>query len=304
MSVASRVGEDIILRRSTSIAGKRSVLTKFAWVVALCVVFVAVLAPLLAWHQPIVCKYQGTYDFPAVVDTVRQIPVLGSYLEKSKPFRFPTFDARKTLDPDSFAIWPPIPFGPIELMADANLSSSRAHWLGTDDRGRDVLARLIHGTRVSVRVGLYSMLLAGAIGIVVGAVAGFFGGMCDWVCSRFIEIVMCFPAFFLILAVMAWIGEGLTGVILVIGFTQWTSIARLVRAEVVRGREADFVMAARSYGASNTHILIRHLLPGALGPAVVAMTFGVADAILLEAGLSWVGVWRSVADAFVGLDAA
>jgi len=259
-------------------------------VIASAMVLVALFAPILAWHQPIVCEYQGSYYFPAVSDTVSRLPILGGWIQKAKPFRFPSFDARTSLEPDAFALWPPIAYGPMEMIADANLPISRSHLLGTDDRGRDVLARLIHGTCVSVRVGVYSMLLAGIIGIIVGAAAGLYGGAADWVCSRLIEIMMCFPAFFLILVVMVWIGNGVTGVILVIGLTQWTSIARLVRAEFLSGRELDFVDAARSYGAKGWYIAIRHLLPGALAPTLVALTFGVADAILLEAGLTWLGL--------------
>ncbi len=269
---------------------ERSWLTRGALVTAALFVSVALFAPLLAWHQPIVCKYQGTYHFPAVADTFSRIPLVGGWIQKSKPFRFPSFDARTALDSDTFALWPPIAYGPSEMIAGANLPASGAHMLGTDDRGRDVLARLIHGTRVSVRVGVYSMLLAGLVGIIIGGAAGFYGGAVDWICSRLIEIMMCFPAFFLILVVMVWIGNGVTGVILVIGLTQWTSIARLVRAEFISARELDYVDAARSYGATGSYIAIRHLLPGALAPTLVVLTFGVADAILLEAGLSWLGL--------------
>jgi peptide/nickel transport system permease protein len=269
---------------------KRHWLSRGAFVVAIILILVAIFAPLLAWDQPIVCKYQGAYHFPAVADTFSRLPLVGGWIQKAKPFRFPSFDARTALDADDFALWPLVPFGPSEMVADSNLAASDSHWLGTDDRGRDVLSRLIHGTRVSVRVGVYSMLLAGLVGIIVGAVAGFYGGTIDWICSRFIEVMMCFPAFFLILVVMVWVGHGLTGIILVIGLTQWTSIARLVRAEFLSGREMDFVDAARSYGAKGWYIALRHLLPAAIVPALVALTFGVADAILLEAGLSWLGL--------------
>ncbi len=273
-----------------SASKRRNWLTRSAAAIAITFILVALLAPLLAWHQPIVCKYQGKYYFPAISDTASRLPLVGSWFQKAKPFRFPSFDARTELEPNAFALWPPVPYGPMEMVADANCAASRAHWLGTDDRGRDVLARLIHGACVSVRVGVYSMLLAGIVGIVIGGAAGFCGGAIDWMCSRLIEIMMCFPAFFLILVVMVWIGNGVTGIILVIGLTQWTSIARLVRAEFLSGRELDFVDAARSYGASGWYIALRHLLPAALAPTLVALTFGVADAILLEAGLSWLGL--------------
>ncbi|GJM26883.1 MAG: hypothetical protein DHS20C16_32980 [Phycisphaerae bacterium] len=269
---------------------RRKWLARAALGVPIAFILIAAIAPLLAWDQPIVCKYQGAYYFPAVADTFGRMPLVGGWISKAKPFRFPSFDARTSLSADDFALWPPVPYGPMEMVADVNLDASGSHWLGTDDRGRDVLSRLIHGACVSVRVGVYSMLLAGIVGILIGAVAGYCGGTIDWICSRLIEIMMCFPAFFLILVMMVWVGNGVTGIILVIGLTQWTSIARLVRAEFLSGREMDFVDAARSYGAKGWYIALRHLLPGAIGPSLVALAFGVGDAILLEAGLSWLGL--------------
>ena len=165
----------------------------------------------------------------------------------------------------------------------------RSHWLGTDDRGRDVAARLIHGASVSVQVGFLSMLIAGFIGVIVGAVAGYAGGRVDWILSRLIEVVVCFPTFFLILSVMVWLKPNIIHVIIVIGLTQWTGIARLTRAEFLRLREADFVLAARCSGASGGRIVFRHILPCALAPVLVTLAFGVADAVLIEAGLSWLG---------------
>jgi len=246
-------------------------------------------APLLASRQPIVCRWEDSWHLPAVMDTLNRLPVVGGLLAKSAPFSHPGFDAKTALDAGDFSIWPPIPFGPLELTDGALQPPSGAHWLGTDDRGRDVAARLIHGVAVSVKVGFLSMLLAGAIGIVIGAIAGYAGGWTDKILSRFIEVVICFPTFFLILSVMVWIKADIDSVIVVIGLTQWTAIARLVRAEFLRLQSADFVAAARCSGASAGRIILRHMLPGALAPVVVTLSFGVADAVLLEAGLSWLG---------------
>jgi peptide/nickel transport system permease protein len=133
------------------------------------------------------------------------------------------------------------------------------------------------------------VLLAGVIGIVIGALAGYCGGWADAILSRMMEVFLCFPAMFLILAVMVWIRGGATHVILVIGLTRWTPIARLVRAELLKQREADFVLAARCSGASTPWIIVRHVLPCATAPVLVALAFGVSDAVMIEAGLSWLG---------------
>ncbi|MCB9851000.1 MAG: ABC transporter permease [Phycisphaerales bacterium] len=248
---------------------------------------VALGAPLLAWDQPIVCRHDGRLYFPALVVAGQNVPVIGGFLRRDVPFRYPDFVARSDLDATAFALWPLIRFNPDEYTDEALSPPSRAHWLGTDDRGRDVAARMLHGSTVSLRVGIFAMLLAGALGIAVGAVAGYFGGWNDGVLSRVIEATICFPALFLILAVLAWVGRGVGAVVVVIALTQWTLVARLVRAEFLRMRGADFVTAARSYGASPLWIALRHMLPGALAPATVTLVFGVADAILIEAGLSW-----------------
>jgi peptide/nickel transport system permease protein len=246
-------------------------------------------APMLANHQPIICRHQGQLHMPAVKDALCHLPGVGRWFRVSKPFRFPSFDAKTQLDPRAFAIWPPISYGPLEMTPDALSPPSSEHWLGTDDRGRDVLARLIHGASVSVQVGVLSMALAGAIGVVIGAVAGYAGGWTDKVLSRAIEVMICFPAFFLILAVMVWLKPGIGNVIIVLGLTQWTAVARLVRAEFMRMRTADFVVAARCSGASALRLIFRHMLPGATAPVLVTLAFGVADAMMVEAGLSWLG---------------
>ena len=258
------------------------------WLIA-ALMLVGFAAPLLASRQPIVCRWEGSLRCPALVDALQGVPLVGRLFLMSKPFNYPGFDAKTELEAEVFAIWPPIAFGPLELTEAALEGPTFTHWLGTDDRGRDVAARLIHGTAVSVKVGFLSMLLAGFIGVIIGAAAGYLGGWTDKVLSRLIEVVICFPTFFLILSVMVWIKADIMSVIVVIGLTQWTAIARFVRAEFIRLRSADFVAAARCSGASGLRIVFRHMLPGALAPVLVTLTFGVADAVLIEAGLSWLG---------------
>ncbi len=163
------------------------------------------------------------------------------------------------------------------------------HPLGTDEEGRDVLARMIYGTRVSLSVGFISVFLYVAIGILFGALAGYFGGWVDMAISRVIEVMMCFPTFFLILAVLAFIGPSLTNIMIVIGVTSWPGIARLVRGEFLKLRRQDFVTAGKTVGAGSARLIFRHILPNSLAPVLVSATFGITSAILTESSLSFLG---------------
>ena len=169
------------------------------------------------------------------------------------------------------------------------LPPSHGHWLGTDEEGRDVLARMIYGTRISLSVGFISVILYVFIGMIAGALAGYFGGWVDMVISRLIEIMICFPTFFLILTVLAFIGPSLINIMVVIGLTSWPGIARLVRGEFLKLRGQDFVLAAKVGGASTSRLIFRHILPNSLAPVFVSATFGIASAILIESSLSFLG---------------
>ena len=166
---------------------------------------------------------------------------------------------------------------------------SWAHWLGTDDQGRDVASRLIHGCRISVSVGFVAVGIYVLVGIVIGGMAGYFGSWIDMVVSRLIEVVICFPVFFLILTVLAFIGPSIYNIMIVIGLTSWTGIARLVRGEFLKQRSQDYVQAARVVGGSAQRIMFRHILPNSLAPVLVSATFGIAGAILIESSLSFLG---------------
>jgi peptide/nickel transport system permease protein len=197
-------------------------------------------------------------------------------------------------------IWrTPVPWGPNQTFAGSSLTRTdpppwgpdASHWLGTDELGRDVLARVIHGARVSLTVGLCSMALCLVIGLLLGGLAGYYRGPIDAGISRLTEVMITFPTFFLILAVLGLLRvSSLTPMVLVIGFTRWTEISRLTRAEVLKLNGLDFVTASRALGLSDTRILFRHLLPNALSPVLVAATFGVASAILIESTLSFLGL--------------
>lgn len=166
----------------------------------------------------------------------------------------------------------------------------KEHLLGTDELGRDLLSRIIWGSRVSLKVGLVAVGIALCIGTLIGAVAGFYGGKIDAVLMRFVDIMLAFPTFFLILAVIAILEPSIFTIMAVIGITSWMDVARLVRAEFLTLKERDFVDAAKAAGVSNPRLIFKHLLPNALSPVFVAATFGIAGAILVESGLSFLGL--------------
>jgi peptide/nickel transport system permease protein len=148
---------------------------------------------------------------------------------------------------------------------------------------------LIYGTRVSLSVGFVAVSLYVILGVIIGAIAGYYGGWVDFLISRVIEIMICFPTFFLILAVLAFVGPSIYNIMIVIGITSWPGIARLVRGEFLRLRNQDFVLAGRVVGVSSLRLIFRHILPNSLAPVLVAATFGIASAILVESGLSFLG---------------
>ena len=192
--------------------------------------------------------------------------------------------------PGNWAIFPPLRFGPFEQVVSAYQKPDSTHLMGTDRVGRDVLSRIIHGSRVSLSVGFLSVGVAVLIGLVVGSMSAYHGGKIDLVLQRVVEIVICFPTFLLILTIMAFIEKrSIFNVMLVIGLTGWTGVARLVRGQMLVEKEKDYVAAARALGVRSWRIIFRHLLPNSVAPVLVAATFGVAGAILTESGLSFLG---------------
>ena len=163
------------------------------------------------------------------------------------------------------------------------------HYLGTDQLGRDVFSRMLYGSRVSLSVGFVAVAISILIGILVGAVAGYYAGWVDSFLMRFVDIMLCFPSFFLILTVVALLGPSLFKVMVVIGITSWMGTSRFVRAEFLSLRERDYVQAAKALGVNDSRIIFRHILPNALAPVFVTATLDVATAILVEAGLSFLG---------------
>ncbi len=238
-------------------------------------IFIAIFAPFIANNKPLIMKYHGKFYFP----------LLKSYPEL-KIEDYKEFCQKNNI----FAIFPPVPYSPTEYNLEESLQPpSVKHLCGTDDRGRDVLARLIHGSRISLSVGFVAMGISVIIGIIIGSIAGYYGGWIDILLSRFIEIIDCFPSIILILAVLAFLPPSIYNIMIVIGLFSWTGIARLVRGEFLKIKVQDYVTAAKALGLSDFRIIFLHILPNALAPVLVSTTFGIAGAILLESALSFLG---------------
>lgn len=274
---------------------RRSKLGLCGLAMVLVLLAIAFFAPILANDQPIMCRFQGEIHAPGLIQIVDEMPVLGRLIDKSYPFDQATFDFARDFprqkQEEDWALMPPIPFGPLKTSSEVLEQPSARHWLGTDQVGRSLASRMVYGARTSMLVGFVSMGVATFIGLILGALAGYFGGIVDILISRFIEIVICFPVFFLILLLIAVLAKpNIWLVMIVIGAVSWTGIARYVRGEFIRLRDSEYAVAARSLGASHARIVFRHLLPNSLAPVFVTVTFGIASAIILEAALSWLGV--------------
>ena len=182
-------------------------------------------------------------------------------------------------------------FSPNELHLNHILEPpSSTFWLGTDRLGRDVFSRLLYGGRISLWVGFVAVGISITIGTILGLVSGYFRGIIDEIIMRFVDVMLCFPSFFLILAVIAFWEPDLNNIMIVIGLTSWMGVTRLVRAETLSLRERDFVQAARLSGIKTSHILLKHILINALGPVLISATLGIAGAILVESSLSFLGL--------------
>lgn len=238
---------------------------------------VAIFAPFLAGDRPIYLRMNDkTYWLPNVFNYKDLVSV--------------EFD-RWEPGPADRVVRPLIQFSPRHTsLADKLLPPGQQHLLGTDDTGRDVLSRLIWGTRISMTVGFIAVGISIVIGVLMGAAAGFYRGWVDVVILRVIETMLCFPGLILILALIAFLGRDIKILMAVIGVIGAPDVARLVRGEFLRLRESDFAVAARATGLGDLRIMLRHILPNAMAPVLVQATFGVAGAIIAESALSFLGL--------------
>lgn len=263
---------------------KKNKLAVAAIYVVAFLVFLAIFADFLANNKPIYCKIEGTTYFPILKEYMVDLGL--SQWDK----QFLNVDW-KTLNYET-AIWPPIKYSSTEVdlfNSSAPPSTSSGHYLGTDAIGRDVVAGLIHGSRVSLSVGFIAAGVAIFIGVILGSLAGYYGGKVDLTIMRFVEIMQLFPSFFLIITIVALYGSSIWFIMIAIGLTSWTGDTKLVRGEILKVRNMDYVQAAVSLGLSNSRIILRHVLPNAIAPVLISASFQIAGAILTEAGLSFLG---------------
>jgi peptide/nickel transport system permease protein len=263
---------------------RRSHLGFVGAVVMACLAMIAIFADLLASDLPIACRiHQTTYVLPNL----------------THPHVLAAYDCARIedeLEEGDWSVYPLVPFGPTQTSARGRIEAlvppfHGGHPLGTDDRGRDVFARLVHGARTSLTVSLIAVMAFIGIGATLGALAGFYGRMVDSIVSRLVETLTAFPTLVLVLVVQALLPHPSMGtMLLAIGLTRWTEVARLVRAEVLLVTSQDYALAARALGARPLRVLSRHVLPNALAPVLVAATFGVASVVLIEASLTFLRV--------------
>lgn len=261
-------------------------------------VFVAYFAPLIANSKPLVASYGGAVSFPAFRDLYPFSKVLKPDAITLKLQEDPDWLwAPAEGDSPGFFLRPFCPYSYFETRLD-DISIppdfKKRRFFGCDDNGRDIFARLVYGSKNSLLVGFIAVGIAGLLGILIGGLGGYFGGFVDSLfVSRLIEVMLSFPTFFLIITIAAVMDPKYLNIytlMIIIGLTSWTSIARHTRGEFFKIRTLDFVSASKVFGAGDFHIIFRHLLPNSLAPIIVTLTFGVGGAILAESGLSFLGV--------------
>jgi len=262
----------------------RDRLARAGALVLACMALVAAFADVLASDLPIVCRWHGeVYVLPDVTHPVALAGLDGARMQRERA-------------PGDWMLPALVAYGPAHADATQALLAplASAHPLGTDALGRDVFARVVHGARTALGLGLAASLVLVAIGVALGGLAGFAGGVVDSIVARAVESLTAIPTLVLVLVVGALVPHPTTATLLwTIALTRWTELARLVRAEVVRALGEDYVAAARALGASPTRVLARHVLPNAIAPAIVAAAFGVASVVLIEAAVDFLGAGSS-----------
>jgi peptide/nickel transport system permease protein len=272
----------VTMTRIALVQLSRSRLARLGALLLATLAIVAVFADLLASSLPVACRWHGTlYLLPSATHPAALDGLDCAWM-------------REHADPGDWVLRPLVAHGPTAASAGGEIllpPLSPGHPLGTDAFGRDVFARLVHGTRTALGLGMAASLILVAIGATAGAIAGFRGGLLDAVLTRTVEALTAIPTLVLVIVVCALVPHPTTATLLwTIALTRWTELARLVRAEVLLVLGNDYVTAARALGASPSRVLRRHVLPNAVGPAIVAIMFGVASVVLVEAAVDFLGV--------------
>lgn len=253
------------------------------WTISVLLV-IALAADFIANDMPYYVVVGGRTYFPILIDYGSRLGVV-SWPE---PLRGADF---KSLAHQG-ALFPPIPYMPrrADLSEESFSPPSARHWLGTDQLGRDVASGMVHGTRISLTIGIVVAGIQLTVGVLLGGIAGYYGGWIDLALSRFFELMLAIPTFFLILTVAAVLPPSIYNVMAILGLTGWIGVARFVRSEFFKLRTLDFVTAARALGVGSGAVMFRHILPNALAPVLVSASFSVASAILAESALSFLGI--------------
>jgi peptide/nickel transport system permease protein len=247
---------------------------------------IALLADFIATDKPYYVRIDGRSYSPVLIDYGVWLG-LREWPELLRSQDFPRIAEQAD------AVWrAPIPYSStrVDITGDVFEPPSREHWLGTDSLGRDVAAGLVQGVTISLTIGLVVVTIQVLVGVLLGGIAGYYGGAVDLVISRIFEAMLAVPVTFLILIVAAVFPPSIYVVMVLLGLTGWVSIARFTRGEFLRVRSMEYVAAARVIGASDLRVMLRHILPNAIAPVLVAASFGIASAILTESALSFLGI--------------
>ncbi len=265
---------------------KKNKLAMISLYIVMFLIALALTADFLASSKPLYAVYKGETYFPVIKDYLNSIGI-SKWDPELINVSWKDLDNQEKLES---VVWTPVPYGSREIdLGNVYSPPQGDHYLGTDGIGRDLLAGLIHGSRVSLSVGFVAAGIALLIGVILGSIAGFFGGKIDLLIMRFVEIMVTFPLFFLIITIVAIYGSSIWYIMAVIGLTGWTGDAKLIRGEVLKVRNMEYIVAANSIGLPNKQIILRHVIPNAIAPVLVSGAFAIAGAILLEAGLSYLG---------------
>ena len=281
--VAQQAGASDTFWRSVWRQFRRNRIAFAGYYVVLLLLLIALSADFLANDRPLYLSYKGSTYFP----------ILRGYLVDLGAAAWPpellNVDYKRL--ENAKQVFPPVPYRQTSVDLFAPLEPpSWKHWLGTDRLGRDVMAGMIHGSRISLSIGFVAVGIALVIGVILGALAGYFGSWIDIVISRLFEIMLSIPTFFLLITVAAIFRPSIFMTMVIIGLTSWVGIARFTRSEFLRIRNLDYVTAAISIGVSNRKVMFQHILPNALAPVIVSVVLGIAGAILVESSLSFLGI--------------